>query len=211
MSAAFLIAVSIGAGAEPLEVRLAHISLPEPPDRMPPPQEGRQITIVLTGDFGLASHLDPVHPESSAKHGLRLNWSEMLDRVRGKLEGEVRFTNIETVISDRTDLRPEPKTFNFKSHPEGVRHFVRNGFNVFSLANNHALDYGLAGLNETLRNAEGLKTDGLLAWSGIGRDRDEAATTSTHGSLPRGWQLGESTQTRDVGQQVRPNGQKRLT
>lgn len=178
MSAAFLIAAAIGAKAEPLEVRLAHFSLPEPPDRMPPAQEGRQITIVLTGDFGLAPHLDPVHPESSAKHGLRLNWSEMLERVRGKLEGDVRFTNIETVISDRTDLRPEPKAFNFKSHPEGVRHFVRNGFNVFSLANNHALDYGLAGLNETLRHAEGLKSDGLLAWSGVGRDRDEAARSA---------------------------------
>jgi poly-gamma-glutamate synthesis protein (capsule biosynthesis protein) len=162
--------------AEPLEVRLANIAAPEQTvETVVPVQPRRQITIVLTGDFGLAPHLDPVHPDSSAKHGQRLTWPEMLERIRDKLEGEVRFTNIETVISGRADLRPEPKSFNFKSHPEGVRHFVRSGFNVFSLANNHGLDFGTTGLFETLRNAQTLTRDGLLAYAGLGRDRDEAA------------------------------------
>ena len=162
--------------AEPPEVRLANITAPEEQPQQPlPALPRRQLTVVLTGDFGLAPHLDPIRPDSSAKHGLRLTWQEMLERIRGKLEGEVRFTNVETVISDRADLRPEPKAFNFKSHPEGVRHFVKSGFNVFSLANNHGLDFGVTGLSETLRNTESMRKDGLLAWSGLGRDREEAA------------------------------------
>ncbi|KAB2849487.1 MAG: CapA family protein [Hyphomicrobiaceae bacterium] len=165
--------------AEPPQPRLANLPAPEEAnDRAPAPQSRRQIAIVLTGDFGLSPHLEAARADGSAKHGQRLAWHEMLERIQSHLEGEIKFTNIETVISDRADLRPEPKAFNFKSHPEGVRHLVRKGFNVFSLANNHGLDFGLAGLHETLRNAEELKKDGLLGFAGLGKDRSEAASSA---------------------------------
>ena len=134
----------------------------------------RQVTILLAGDFGLSPHQEPVNPQTAAKHGQRLTWAQMLERIAPHTEANLKFANVETVVSDRNDLRPEPKAFNFKSHPEGVRHLVRNGFNVLGLANNHAMDYGTAGLAETLRHLEAMRTDGLLAFAGLGDNRQAA-------------------------------------
>jgi poly-gamma-glutamate synthesis protein (capsule biosynthesis protein) len=60
-------------------------------------------------------------------------------------------------------------------HPNGLAHLVATGFNLLSLANNHSMDYGPPGLEETLRHVGTLKGKGLLGAAGVGRDRGEAS------------------------------------
>lgn len=60
-------------------------------------------------------------------------------------------------------------------HPNCIRNLVKVGFNLFSMANNHAFDYGADGIRHSLRHAESLLGHGLLAHAGIGLNRDEAA------------------------------------
>src|SRR5262249_36374700 len=66
------------------------------------------------------------------------------------------------------------RTFNFRSHPAGVRHLVGVGFNLLSLANNHSADFGEIGIRETLRHVGALEGQGLKAYVGFGIDRNDA-------------------------------------
>jgi len=76
----------------------------------------------------------------------------------------------------RNDLRAEAKTFNFRSHPDGVRHIASLGINLLSTANNHSMDFGAAGAVETVEHLDRIKSEGhLKAHAGLGRNRDEAA------------------------------------
>lgn len=56
--------------------------------------------------------------------------------------------NLECVISDRG--APEPKAYTFRAPPEAVEALALAGADVVSLANNHALDYGLEALADML-------------------------------------------------------------
>ncbi|MGD9830527.1 MAG: CapA family protein [Hyphomicrobiaceae bacterium] len=139
------------------------------------PRQGAPLTIVLVGDTGLNGGMQPVHPDGALKHGRRHAWADLTARIRSEINGDLNFANLETVVTDRSDLRPEPKSFNFRTHSEGVRHLVRLGFNLFSTANNHSGDYGPAGMRDTLRHLERLRDEGLLAHAGLGVDRKDAA------------------------------------
>jgi poly-gamma-glutamate synthesis protein (capsule biosynthesis protein) len=61
-------------------------------------------------------------------------------------------------------------------HPNGLDHLVAIGFNLLSLANNHSMDYGQAGLRETLLHVARIKAKGIpLAVAGIGMNREFAS------------------------------------
>ncbi len=156
-----------------------------PPGRIPvppvpevatvlPPQI---ITILAVGDAGFNSSLQRVEADGVRKHGF-LTWEEATSGIAAEITGDVNIMNVETVVTDRNDLdhasKGESTSYYFRSHPNGIRQFVRIGFNVAGLANNHAMDFGEAGLRETLANMQRLKVDGLLAYSGLGLDHEEA-------------------------------------
>ncbi|MGQ0671635.1 MAG: CapA family protein [Hyphomicrobium sp.] len=136
------------------------------------------LTIVLGGDTGLGGSNQPVRADGALRHGEMRSWPELTKGIAPLIDGDLNFANLETVVTDRNDLRANPKAFNFRSHPDGVRHLVDAGFNVFSTANNHASDYGETGLRETLRHLEGFKANGLRAWPGIGTGREQASRPS---------------------------------
>lgn len=82
--------------------------------------------------------------------------------------GDVNFVNVETVVSHRS-LSGQGKTFVFRSHPSQFRHLMKLGVNAFALANNHAYDYGRAGLADTLAFFErNDRPDAPLLFSGVG-------------------------------------------
>jgi poly-gamma-glutamate capsule biosynthesis protein CapA/YwtB (metallophosphatase superfamily) len=56
--------------------------------------------------------------------------------------------NLECVISDRG--APEPKAYTFRAPPAAVEALALAGVDVVSLANNHALDYGVEALGDML-------------------------------------------------------------
>jgi poly-gamma-glutamate synthesis protein (capsule biosynthesis protein) len=62
------------------------------------------------------------------------------------------------------------KTFNFRAPPAAVETLVHLGVDCVTLANNHALDYGIDALLDTF---EHLRAAGI-AWAGAGRNIEEA-------------------------------------
>lgn len=146
----------------------------------PPPAMSETDTIVLTfvGDVGYSGNHTPVSPEGISKRGFQ-RWRDTTDRIASEIDGDLNFMNVETVVTDRNDLPRDLKgqsgPFNFRTHPEGIAHLLLTGFNVFSLANNHSMDYGLPGLKETLHHVGELYGSGLKAAAGLGMNREEAS------------------------------------
>lgn len=141
------------------------------------PETYETLTLVLGGDIGLNGSGQPVLPTAALRHGDRRSWSDLTAGLRPLLAGDAVFANLETVVTDRSDLAPLEKAFNFRSHPLGVKHLVETGFNLFSIANNHAIDYGDAGLRETIKHISALRADGLAA-AGLGLGRAAALAPS---------------------------------
>lgn len=133
------------------------------------------LTIVIAGDTGLNSDRAPVFAYRSLSRGDMIGWDDTTESVGKLLNGDLNFANLETVVTDRNDLQAQQKLFTFRTHPNAVRHLLRAGINVFSAANNHAMDYGVEGARETVRHLNAMMTDGLLAYAGIGLNRAEAA------------------------------------
>jgi hypothetical protein len=131
-----------------------------------------QVAIVIGGDLGLGGSDQPISERGGVRHGRTIPWAELTTPIAPLLDGEINFANLETVVTDRSRLAARDKAFNFRMHPAGVRQLVKAGFNVFSTANNHAIDYGQAGMHETYKHLSALKREGLLAFPGIGRGRE---------------------------------------
>lgn len=95
--------------------------------------------------------------------------------LAGEWNGDVNFVNVETVVSHRS-LSGQGKTFVFRSHPSQFRHLMKLGVNAFSLANNHAYDYGRAGMADTLAFFErNDRPDSPLLFAGVGIGQDAYA------------------------------------
>jgi poly-gamma-glutamate synthesis protein (capsule biosynthesis protein) len=130
-------------------------------------------------------------------------WGDALE-VLQQVAPDVRIINLETAVT--TSDTPWPgKGVHYRMHPENVSCLTRAGFQCCALANNHVLDWGHAGLAETLATLQVAK----LETAGAGRDRDEAAAPAAmpatgggrvlvfafgHESsgIPRAWAAGEN-------------------
>jgi poly-gamma-glutamate synthesis protein (capsule biosynthesis protein) len=66
-------------------------------------------------------------------------------------EADLAMVNLETAVT--TGGTPEPKQFHFRAPPAAFEAVAAAGIDVVSLANNHALDFGRAGLADTLAHA----------------------------------------------------------
>lgn len=159
---------------------LAAVLLGTVPPWAPASAASEADTIVLTfvGDVGYSGNHTPVSAKGISKRGFQ-TWRDTTDRIANEINGDLNFMNVETVVTDRNDLERDLKgqsgPFNFRTHPEGIAHLLLTGFNVFSLANNHSMDYGLPGLKETLHHVGQLKGSGLKAACGLGMNREEAS------------------------------------
>jgi poly-gamma-glutamate capsule biosynthesis protein CapA/YwtB (metallophosphatase superfamily) len=86
--------------------------------------------------------------------------------------------NLECCISDRGE--PVPKVFNFCAPPAAVETLLHLGVGCVTLANNHALDYGITALLDTF---EHLRAAGI-AWAGAGKNLEEARRPVVVQGLP---------------------------
>jgi poly-gamma-glutamate synthesis protein (capsule biosynthesis protein) len=139
---------------------------------------GEDVTIVLVGDVGLNRSNQPVEAAGVRRGGFQ-TWDETTALIAPDINGDLNFMNVETVVTDRNDLPRDTKgqggPFNFRTHPNGIRHLALSGFNLISLANNHSMDYGVPGLKETLKHVGALEKERLALAAGVGMNRDEAA------------------------------------
>jgi poly-gamma-glutamate synthesis protein (capsule biosynthesis protein) len=130
-------------------------------------------------------------------------WGEMLVDL-DKVQPVARIINLETSVT--TSTSPEPKGINYKMNPDNIICLKVAAIDCCVLANNHVLDWGVAGLLETLST---LEREGI-AVTGAGSDALQAAVpavidlpndrrvmvfgfgTTTSG-VPRPWAAGPST------------------
>lgn len=95
------------------------------------------IRIVLTGDLRPIDSIRHLPEEGNGPFG----------RIQ---QADLAFTNLETPISDG-GVQAD-KLIRHRSSSERAPEVTAVGFHIASFANNHALDYGVEGLNETLRH-----------------------------------------------------------
>ena len=93
------------------------------------------------------------------------------DVLRG---ADLAIGNLETAIA--VGGTPADKDFTFRTPPVAVEALRAAGLDAVSMANNHGLDYGPDGLEETLAVARA-QPDHFIV--GIGGDEDEAFTPFT--------------------------------
>ncbi|MFQ5528347.1 MAG: CapA family protein [Thermoanaerobaculia bacterium] len=129
-------------------------------------------------------------------------WGDALDELDRRCP-DVRMINLETSVTTSEDWKP--KRINYRMHPDNVECITAGAVDCCVLANNHVLDWGNAGLLETLTTLRraGLATVGagkisaeaeapaVLEIAGSRRLLLWAWGTTTSG-IPRDWQATES-------------------
>jgi poly-gamma-glutamate synthesis protein (capsule biosynthesis protein) len=119
----------------------AETPTPEAAAPLPTPvASSRSITISAVGDVSLARQV--------------VDWMELYgpgypyELVAPLLTGDIVFGNLEGALTDRGE--PWPKAFNFRTPPQYASGLAAAGFDVVALANNHAMDFGVVGLQDTI-------------------------------------------------------------
>ncbi|HEX2094442.1 MAG TPA: CapA family protein [Longimicrobiaceae bacterium] len=128
-------------------------------------------------------------------------WGEALGELR-RVRPHARIVNLETAVTTSDDWW-RGKAIHYRMHPGNVPVLTAAGLDVCVLGNNHVMDWGGAGLRETLRT---LRRAGLRT-PGAGEDREEAEAPAAVGTsagrllvfsygsptagVPPGWRAGE--------------------
>ena len=158
------------------------------------------ITLFLAGDVMTGRGVDQIfaHPSSPELHESFVTDAREYVRLAEQVSGPIprgvasdyiwgdaiaewermapaaRIVNLETSIT-RSDAY-EQKGINYRMHPENVGCLASARLDVCVLANNHVLDYGHEGLDETLQTLGLAKIQAV----GAGRNRDDAARPVVH-------------------------------
>lgn len=137
--------------------------------------QAEDFIVSVGGDVNFTTHQALPNEEGFLKYGQKVSFEKMTAGIVGLLRGaDVNFANIETVVTDRSDLEPQSKAYNFQTHPNALLHLTGLGFNLFSLANNHAHDFGVEGIEETLKHMRAAQENETLAYSGLGDNLEQA-------------------------------------
>jgi len=88
--------------------------------------------------------------------------------IQGLLKGDVIFTNLEGAIAEKGEEAREGR--GFVTPPEALDALTTFGFNLLALSDNHAFDLKVAGIQNTLREADSRK----IAHAGTGNNAAEA-------------------------------------
>jgi poly-gamma-glutamate synthesis protein (capsule biosynthesis protein) len=154
------------------------------------------VTIFLAGDVMTGRGVDQILPHPS-KPQLRETWAdsartyvELAERVHGRVHAPVdpayvwgdalgvlererpdaSIVNLETSITVSDAFWPG-KAVHYRMHPDNIGCLQAAHLDLCVLANNHVLDFGVAGLLETLDVLHGAG----IASVGAGRDLEHAA------------------------------------
>ncbi|KVW94961.1 CapA family protein [Thiobacillus denitrificans] len=156
----------------------------------------RDMTLFLCGDVMTGRGIDQVlpHPGDPVLHEgyatSALDYVALAERANGpvprpvefayvwgdalaewaRIGPDLRIVNLETAVTTRDDWQ-RGKGIHYRMHPANVPCLTAAAIDCCVLANNHVLDWGHAGLAETL---ETLRCAGLQT-AGAGRDKAEAA------------------------------------
>ena len=97
-------------------------------------------------------------------------WGDALQELE-RAEVDLRIVNLETAITSKETPWPG-KGIHYRMHPQNIGCLSAARITACAIANNHVLDWGYAGLSETLQAL----TAADIAHSGAGENAEEAAT-----------------------------------
>jgi poly-gamma-glutamate synthesis protein (capsule biosynthesis protein) len=100
-------------------------------------------------------------------------WGDALDELE-KVAPDLRMINLETSVTKSDDYW-RGKEIHYRMHPENIDCITVAKINVCSLANNHVLDWGFAGLKETLETLRKAKISGV----GVGMNVNEVESPAS--------------------------------
>ncbi|MHB9143775.1 MAG: CapA family protein [Symbiobacteriia bacterium] len=125
-------------------------------------QPAGTLTLAFVGDILLADRIGDLVD----REGVDAPWGDVGPVLR---QADLAFGNLETSLGEGG--RPQVgKAFTFQANPDALLGLTHAGIDAVSLANNHVLDYGVTGLQQTL---EQLDRDGV-AHTGAGADQAAA-------------------------------------
>jgi poly-gamma-glutamate capsule biosynthesis protein CapA/YwtB (metallophosphatase superfamily) len=125
----------------------------------------RSATLVFVGDIMLSRSVGELM-------AARQDWLWPFRRIASVTAGaDLAFANLESVISDQgTQLGCG---YCFRADPRAIAGLASAGFDVLSVANNHAWDYGRAAFDDTVRRLRaadidpvGAGREPVIAWAG---------------------------------------------
>jgi poly-gamma-glutamate synthesis protein (capsule biosynthesis protein) len=127
---------------------------------MSAPVEAPPLRVMFGGDTMLGRTVK----ERILRHGPRYPLGAIAPLMR---QADLAIVNLECAITKSTNLWPgEPKAFYFGAPPAAVESLVDANVGLVNLANNHALDYDVHGLLDTLKTLD----NHAIAHAGAGRD-----------------------------------------
>jgi len=126
-----------------------------------PPGAQGMATLAFLGDVSPSRTMEA----QLMRYGPAYPWGGLGTLLSG---AELAVANMESTLSTRG--KPMNKVYLLRAHPRWAQMVVEGGIDVVTLANNHALDFGDAGLDETLSTLGALN----VAVVGAGRSQVEA-------------------------------------
>lgn len=122
-------------------------------------------TMVIGGDI----MLNGLRPSAETFKAIEA-WTTKADIATANLEIPLTTSAIATRRKTAADLAARNQ-YILKADPKHVASLRTAGFDLLGLANNHAMDYGYAGVKQM----QGLLEKNGIAWCGSGKDIDQAA------------------------------------
>ena len=151
-------------------------TLAPPPGSAPPPRDdqarraGHVVTLAVAGDTTLGYNLQ-THVDEMLEGGVLREyvWPVYPRGIRDVLDAaDLALVNLECPFTERGEKLT--KNFNFRARPELVQILQSASVDVVTLANNHLMDYGREGLEDTIATLDAAK----IAWFGAG-EKDKVA------------------------------------
>jgi poly-gamma-glutamate synthesis protein (capsule biosynthesis protein) len=157
--AAFSIGGSCGPPEDTLRQKVSAGSIP------------RVITIVAVGDVSLARGV-----EAAVDEGI-----DPFDSVRDVVtSADLAICNLECALTDETESVPGKGPYGggvyLAGRPSSAGLLADAGFDIVCLANNHTMDYGITGLEDTMDALDSVD----LARCGAGLDEEGASVPATY-------------------------------
>lgn len=148
------------AGADPTTTLAPATTVPVTTTTIGRRGSGEPVTIAFGGD---------THFEGMLRGKLAEDPLGFLDPITALLSSaDLAMVNLETAITERGS--PEPKEFTFRAPVSALTSLADAGIDVVSMANNHGMDFGTEGLEDSLAAKE---TSGFPI-IGIGRTAADA-------------------------------------
>lgn len=135
-----------------------------------PPDGG--VKVLFAGDVTLGFHYEEyvsARQDGGFLPGEPWGFEKVRDRTT---KADLFVANLECPFTESNERLP--KNFNFRASPKLVTALIAGGVDVVSLANNHQMDYGAAGLADTISTLDAQKIVHFGAGPDLARARQPA-------------------------------------